>query len=64
MEFLETDQAFTCHQIWWEALIIIMEKKYIDGEQIKKIIRLDFSHIFYFKKITLLKPREGILGQE
>lgn len=64
MEFLKTDQAFACHQIWWEALIIIMEKKYIDGEQIKKIIHLDFSHIFYFKKITLLKAREGILGQE
>lgn len=45
-------------------MIIIMEKKYIDGQQIKKIIHLDFSHIFYFKKITLLKAREGILGQE
>lgn len=48
MEFLKTDQAFACHQIWWEALIIIMEKKYIDGEQIKKTIHLDFSHVFYF----------------
>lgn len=48
MEFLKTDQAFAYHQIWWEALIIIMEKKYIDGEQIKKTIHLDFSHVFYF----------------